>query len=81
MVAHEIPVAMERRATEVAAEMFKALGHPLRLRIVAALAGGPMHVNALAERLGAPQPFVSLKLRRLEPVGLVAARTRKGHAY
>jgi len=81
MAGNELQVTMEPRAAEVAAEMLKALGHPLRLRIVSVLAAGPMHVTGLAETLEAPQPFVSQQLRRLKTAGLVAARTREGHAY
>ena len=34
------------------AETLKALAHPVRIRIVAILTGGPQHVSALTERLG-----------------------------
>ncbi len=81
MVAAEVHIVFEPEAAQVAAELFKALGHPLRLRIVAALACGPMHVTALAEKLDTPQPFVSQQLRRLKSAGLVAAQTHQGHAY
>jgi ArsR family transcriptional regulator len=66
---------------EVAAEILKSLGHPLRLRIVSALSGGPLHVKALAERLEAPPAIISQQLRILRSANLVGARTEGGYAY
>ncbi len=60
-----------------AAETLKALGHPVRIRIVAALAEGPLHVGALSERLQVPQPIISQQLRILRMRHLVKA-TREG---
>src|SRR4030042_1140153 len=45
----------ERRA-EHAAEVLRAVAHPLRLRIVATLCRGEEHANALAARLALPPP-------------------------
>jgi ArsR family transcriptional regulator len=41
------------------ADILKALAHPLRIRIVAMLCQGPLHVNALARRLEVKQSVVS----------------------
>lgn len=60
-----------------AAEMLKAIAHPLRLRLVAILAQGELHVGALAERLGVPQAIVSQQLRILRMRQLVGV-TRQG---
>jgi DNA-binding transcriptional ArsR family regulator len=57
-----------------AAEILKAVAHPLSLRIVATLRRGDAHVGALAEGLGAGQPIVSQQLRILRSHGPVAAR-------
>ena len=64
-----------------AAEVLRAVAHPLRLRIVATLCRGDAHVNALAERLDAPQPIVSQQLRILRGHGLVSARRENGFAW
>ncbi len=64
----------------LASETLKALGHPVRLRIVAALVEGPLHVGALAERLGVPQPVVSQQLRILRMRHLVEATRVSGLA-
>lgn len=62
------------------AEVLKAVAHPLRLRIIALLCQGEEHVNALADRLAAPQPVVSQQLRILRSSGLVAATRQDGFA-
>jgi ArsR family transcriptional regulator len=66
---------------EHAAEVLKAVAHPLRLRIVATLCRGAEHVTALAQALGVPQPVVSQQLRILRGRGLVAARREDGFAW
>ena len=63
-----------------AADLLKALGHPLRLRIVTLLARGREHVGALAERLDIPQAITSQQLRILRMSGLVAATRENGQA-
>ena len=49
-----------------------AIGHPLRLRIIAELAGGRVHVSELARRLGMSRPLLYMHLDRLEKAGLVS---------
>jgi DNA-binding transcriptional ArsR family regulator len=63
-----------------AADLLKALGHPLRLRIVTLLAKGREHVGALAARLEVPQAIASQQLRILRMSGLVAATRDNGQA-
>ena len=48
-----------------------AIGHPLRLRIIAELAGGRVHVSELARRLGMSRPLLYMHLDRLEKADLV----------
>ena len=67
------------RATHVA-DVLKAVAHPLRLRIVAALCQRDEVVGALADKLGASQAIVSQQLRILRSHGLVAARRENGFA-
>lgn len=60
---------------ERVAEIVKAVAHPLRLRILAALRNGGENVTGLANRLGASQPDVSHQLRIMRTHGiLVCAR-------
>ena len=73
-------LAEERPRAAHLADVLKALAHPARLRIVAALCEGEESVIGLAERLGLPQAIVSQQLRILRMSGLVAAAREKGFA-
>src|SRR5215813_2934071 len=53
-------------------EMLAALAHPIRLRIVAALAGGRDYVSHLAREMGVSRPLLHMHLQRLEAAGLIA---------
>lgn len=70
--AHE-PVTPARLPLVVA-----ALDHPLRLRVIAALAVGRRYVSALARELGISRPLLYLHLDRLEKAGLVAGSLELG---
>lgn len=74
------PLLQEAGRLDEAAEILKALGHPLRLRIVALLSEGDAHVNAIAERLDAASAIVSQQLRILRMQGMVAATRVNGQA-
>ena len=63
------------------AELLKALGHPLRLRIVALLSEGTVHVNELAERLDVAPAIASQQLRILRMSGLVTAERAGGQVH
>jgi len=52
-------------------EMLAALANPIRLRIVAKLAGGRDYVSHLAREIGVSRPLLHMHLRRLEAAGLV----------
>jgi DNA-binding transcriptional ArsR family regulator len=56
------------------ARVLSALANPHRLRIVAKLAAGSVHVSELARQVGLSRPLVHMHLQRLEAAGLV-----KGH--
>jgi len=51
--------------------MLTAIAHPLRLRVIAELAHGRVHVSELARRLGMSRPLLYMHLDRLEKAGLV----------
>jgi ArsR family transcriptional regulator, arsenate/arsenite/antimonite-responsive transcriptional repressor len=53
------------------AEFFKALSHPLRIRVLEALRQGPVSVNELRERLGVEQSTLSQQLAVLRSRRLV----------
>jgi DNA-binding transcriptional ArsR family regulator len=52
--------------------VLSAIAHPLRLRIIAELARGRLHVSELARRLGMSRPLLYMHLDRLEKAGLVS---------
>ena len=52
-------------------EMLAALSNPLRLRILATLAGGRDYVSHLARVIGVSRPLLHMHLQRLEAVGLI----------
>ena len=73
-------LAEDEERAEFCAGILKALGHPVRLRIIAILAQGPEHVTGLAEQLEMPQPAVSQQLQVLRRQRLVFAEREDGFA-
>jgi DNA-binding transcriptional ArsR family regulator len=57
--------------TEELLARLTAVGHPLRLRIIAELAGGRVHVSELARRLDMSRPLLYMHLDRLEKADMV----------
>jgi DNA-binding transcriptional ArsR family regulator len=51
-----------------------AVANPQRMRVVAELADGRVHVSELARRLGMSRPLLYMHLDRLEKAGLVAGQ-------
>jgi DNA-binding transcriptional ArsR family regulator len=54
--------------------LLAAVGHAQRLRVLAALQQGRVHVSELARRLGLSRPLLYMHLDRLEKAGLVAGQ-------
>ena len=54
--------------------MLTAVANPLRLRVVAELSGGRVHVSELARRLGISRPLLYMHLDRLEKAGLISGQ-------
>ena len=56
-------------------EFFRALAHPVRIRLLEALVtGGETSVQDLQKTLGIDQPIVSQQLARLRASGIVVAK-------
>jgi predicted transcriptional regulator len=64
------------------ASTLDALGHPLRLRIVALLATKELYLNEIAISLGVSRALAKVHLKKLERAGLVKSRVElvKGEA-
>lgn len=58
------------------AEFFKALAHPMRIRILELLRGGPLSVGQLQEAIGAPASSISQQLAVLRGRNIVATERR-----
>jgi DNA-binding transcriptional ArsR family regulator len=56
------------------AQFFKALSHPIRLRLLDALLTGESSVQGLQKALNIDQPIVSQQLARLRANGIVVSR-------
>jgi ArsR family transcriptional regulator len=65
---------------EVAATA-SALAHPVRVRILARLAGSEMKVSQMQEELGIRQPLLSQNLAKLRDAALVYTRRGGRHVY
>jgi DNA-binding transcriptional ArsR family regulator len=60
---------------ELKAEFFRALAHPIRIRLLEVLTSTPdRSVQDLQRTLGIDQPIVSQQLARLRASGIVAAK-------
>jgi len=63
------------------AEFFKALAHPLRIRIIDTLRGGETGVNDLCVRLKVRQSSVSQQLAQLRSRGIVVGKKEGLNVY
>ncbi len=72
---------MSVEALELVATRFRAIGEPLRLRILQELEQNDSSVSALAERVGSTQPNVSKHLKVLRDAGLLRRRQQGNSAF
>src|SRR6266852_1997987 len=63
------------------AEFFKALAHPLRIRIIDALRDGEVGVNDLCARLAVEQSTLSQQLAQLRGRNIVVGRKEGQNVY
>ncbi len=76
-----IPHPLPEDLAELIARRFRALGDPLRVRMLDLLRDGELSVNGLAEQLGAGQQNVSKHLAVLTDSGMLARRKDGTHVY
>jgi ArsR family transcriptional regulator len=63
------------------AELFKALGHPIRVRVLEVLVEGEHSVGTLAERLDVEMSHLSQQLAVLRRAEVVVARRERSTVY
>jgi len=64
-----------RELQTLKAEFFRALAHPVRIRLLEVLSSsGAQSVQALQQKLAIDQPIVSQQLARLRASGIVVSR-------
>jgi DNA-binding transcriptional ArsR family regulator len=61
-------------------EFFKALGHPVRIRVLELLSERDRSVSELLEEVAVEQPYLSQQLGVLRRAGFVVARREKSGA-
>ena len=67
---------------ELASEVFKAFGNPIRIRIIDILTNRELRVKEMVDLLGYPQPIVSQQLKILRSAGIVRRiRDDRGSRY
>ena len=76
-----LPHPLPEDLAELIARRFRALGEPLRVRILDLLLEQELSVTALAEQLDAGQQNVSKHLAVLVDAGMLARRKDGTHAY
>ncbi len=77
----QIPHPLPEDLAELIARRFRALGDPMRVRMLDLLRDGELSVNGLAKQLGAGQQNVSKHLAVLTEAAMVARRKEGTHVY
>lgn len=70
----EVDAASSRPISEVKAELFKALAHPARIRVLETLAEGQLSVGEIQPLVGIESSHLSQQLGVLRRAGLVTTR-------
>jgi DNA-binding transcriptional ArsR family regulator len=76
-----LPSPLPEDLAELIARRFRALGDPLRVRMLDLLRDQELSVSALAEQLGAGQQNVSKHLAVLTDSGMLSRRKEGTHVY
>ena len=68
-------------AAQLKADLFKSLGHPLRVQVLEQLVAGERSVGSLAEALGSELSNLSQQLAVLRRAGVVVTRREGNSIY
>ena len=72
---------MDKELATHAAEVLKAVAHPLRLQIVEVLAEGEMSVGEIVDALGEKQAITSQQLNLMKDRGVLTSRREGAKVY
>ena len=64
---------MSKQVYKLKADLFKAIGHPMRVRILEILASGPVSVGELNKLIGAEASHLSQQLGILKRAGIISS--------
>ncbi len=76
-----LPLTVDAQACENAADIFRALGDPQRLRLLILLEADERCVSEICQLLDEPMPAVSQRLRLLKNHRIVRSRREGKHVY
>lgn len=76
-----LPHPLPGDLVDLIARRFRALGEPMRIRLLDHLRNGEATVGELSEAVGASQQNVSKHLSLLTDVGVLGRRKDKNHVY
>ena len=76
-----LPHPLSDELVALISRRFRAIGEPMRIRLLDRLRDGEATVNELAEALGASQQNVSKHLGLLAEVGIVGRRKAGNHVH
>jgi ArsR family transcriptional regulator len=74
-------VAESDEVFELAAEIFRVMSAPMRLKIISALCDGERNVTELLERIPTTQPNMSQHLNTLHKAGVIGRRREGVQVY
>ena len=72
---------MNEKTAEHAAEVLKAIAHPIRVQIVELLQANEMCVGDIAEALGGKQAITSQQLNMMKDKGVLSCRRDGARVY
>lgn len=76
-----IELEVKRMQLDKLVHFHKALGDPTRIRIVTLLKQGPLHGQAIANKLGLKPPTITHHVAKLRDIGLVYQRRDRNTIY
>ncbi len=73
-ITDQTPTAESDRVFEMAAEMFRVMSAPMRLKIISSLCNGEKNVGELLDEINTTQPNMSQHLNTLYQAGVLGKR-------